>query len=68
MQHDKANASDELTSTLTPGAPTKGVKVEVVSGEGLTKNGTHYAKGEKLELHPLTAANFIKSGDVKEAK
>jgi len=41
---------------------------EVISENGLFKNGRQINKGEFIELTEATAKNFIASGDIKEVQ
>lgn len=60
--HEGADAVD------APGEPqlVEMAKFEVVSEDGLFKNGKKYKKGQKIELEVKTGQNFVDAGDVKE--
>lgn len=66
---DKSSLTDYIDTNLTEGVGTsQKKKYEVISENGLFKNGNQINKGESIELDEKTAANFIASGDIKEAQ
>ena len=66
MFEDETKAKDELEITLTTGVGQSERKKYKVINQ-LFKNGKVYKKGSLIELDELTAANFIKSGDIENA-
>lgn len=66
---DKSSLTDHIDTNLTEGVGTsQKKKYEVISENGLFKNGNQINKGESIELDEKTAANFIAAGDIKEAQ
>lgn len=64
--HDESKMTDKVKIVKTPIDPTtQPAKVKVRVLRPIFKNGKTYKKGMVLELHPQTAANFIREGDVE---
>lgn len=63
---DSVKSKDAVKVEHTRGGGTPAFKeVEVLTEDGIFKNGTQYAKGEKAVIAALAAEHFEANGDVK---
>lgn len=65
----KLNVNDAAGTADSTGQPPEVVRrpYMVVAEHGLTKRGQHYPKGTTVELDEMTAANFLKVGDISDS-
>lgn len=64
IMDEHAKTQDSIRSPIT----VEMGKYQVITKDGLFKNGKHYKLNDKIELVKATAENFIKAGEIKEIK